>query len=364
MLSNNGESAVAMAGSQSGDEDKDKDKLGSYDKEHELYQKRVIDIVMNLITDNSSNAVKETLIRSDISKLCSFFTRTKTLDFLFPHMITILNEKTDWSVRAAFFDALCPVLTCIGWESVEIVKSLLEQGLRDSEEFVIHRTLITLSKIVEIGLLERQQIRHFLSSHITPLLCHPSLWIRHGAVNFVTAVCRQNLGILTSNGLNAADVLCSVAPLLNKFLKRTNLINYDREEILFNCLKKPIERAVYDSISQDGMSDQLFTYLIQRSEIRILTNQNYLPGYVDCADVNVQQFFEKLRELGFVEEDEDKLLHMRDFMEKTKISRLSSSLHNTDMTGSNLSTTSVLNPWQTSIIKENFILKDGFITIN
>ena len=107
-------------------------------------------------------------------------------------MITILNEKTDWSVRAAFFDALCPVLTCIGWESVEIVKSLLEQGLRDSEEFVIYRTLITLGQMVDVGLLDRQQICYFLGSHISPLLCHPSLWIRYGAVNFVTIVCKQS----------------------------------------------------------------------------------------------------------------------------------------------------------------------------
>jgi phosphoinositide-3-kinase regulatory subunit 4 len=158
---------------------------------------------MQLITDinpnaTSSNAIKETLIRADISKLCSFFSRQKTSEFLLPHMITILNEKTDWSVRAAFFDALCPVLTCIGWESVEIVKSLLEQGLRDSEEFVIHRTLNTLSKMVEIGLLDRQQIFYFLKNHITALLCHPSLWIRHGAVNFVTMVCKQKVNVTSA----------------------------------------------------------------------------------------------------------------------------------------------------------------------
>lgn len=304
-------------------------------------------------------------------------------------MITILNEKTDWSVRAAFFDALCPVLTCIGWESVEIVKSLLEQGLRDSEEFVIHRTLITLSKMVEIGLLDRQQICYFLSTHVTPLLCHPSLWIRHGAVNFITIVCRQNTSLnkstssrkeFTNNGLNTADILCSVAPLLSKFLQRKDLLNYDKEEILFNCLKKPIKRAVYDCICQEGRSDQLFSYLNQRSEIRLLTNQNYLPGYVDCSDPNVQRFFEKLCKLGFIEEDEDKLLHMKEFIDKTRISRLSSSLHNTDnmmmmtMSANNSITSS--NQWNSQITanntasnaqvlapKENYTLKDGYITI-
>ena len=360
---------------QTTDFDKDKEKFATYDKEYEYYQFRITEIVMHLITDinqtsngsSASNAVKETLIRSDISKLCSFFSRQKTSEFLLPHMITILNEKTDWSVRAAFFDALCPVLTCIGWESVEIVKSLLEQGLRDSEEFVIHRTLITLSKMVEIGLLDRQQICYFLSTHIAPFLCHPSLWIRHGAVNFITTVCKQNNNnkALNGTGLNTADILCSVAPVLTKFLQRSDLISYDKEEILFNCLKQPIKRAVYDRISQDGASDQLFIYLNQRSEIRCLTNQNYLPGYVDCTDQNVQQLFEKLCKLGFIEEDEDKLLHLKDFIEKTRISRLSSSLHNSDaIMNMNNSTTSVLNASSNLFIpRENFSLKDGYITI-
>lgn len=388
---------TAKAGMGGSRERLDESKIGSYDKEYEHYQNRVTDIVMQLITDinpnaTSANSIKETLIRTDISKLCSFFSRQKTSEFLLPHMITILNEKTDWSVRAAFFDALCPVLSCIGWESVEIVKSLLEQGLRDSEEFVIHRTLNTLSKMVEIGLLDRQQIFYFLKNHITALLCHPSLWIRHGAVNFVAMVCKQKINVTAMslsmsspfmprvtdseyqqsaaiNGLNTADVLCSVAPLLAKVLTRKDLINYDREEILFSCLKACIKRSVYDCLSQDGRSDQLFCYLNQRSEIRCLTNQNYLPGYVDCADPAVQQFFEKLCSLGLIEEDEDKLLHMKDFIEKTRISRLSSSLHNADnmiSSSTSLGTANVnaimSSPWASNM-KENFMTKDGCISI-
>jgi len=121
-----------------------------------------------------------------------------------------------------------------------------------------------------------------------------------------------------------------VAPLLSKVLARTHLLTYDREELLFACLQPPVSRPVYDRIGQDMRSDQLFCYLRQRSEIRLLTNRSYLPGYVDCADARVQQFFEELVALGLVEEDEDKLLHMRDFIEKTRMSRLSSSIHNRD----------------------------------
>ena len=303
------------------------------------------------------NAVKETLIRSHIGQLCAFFGRSRTTDFLLPHMITILNEKSDWWVRAAFFDALPPVLACIGWESVGIVKSLLEQGLRDSEEFVIHRTLLSLRSMVELGLLDKSQCVHFLANHVIPLLCHPSVWIRQGAVGFVAAVCKcnkkPNSSSSTSGGLNVVDILCSVVPLLNKFLRAssTDLVQFDEPAVLFACIKKPVTRLVYDTIAQDGRADALFSYLTQRSEIRQLNifngggggvsgsvgdggssnSHHYLPSYIDCTDQGVQELFEYLcGQCGFVEEDEDKLLHMREFLDKQRISKLSSSLHYTN----------------------------------
>jgi phosphoinositide-3-kinase regulatory subunit 4 len=331
--------------------------LPNYDTEYEDYQARVKAIVMNLITESSQsnssnvNAVKETLLRSDISKLCTFFGRQNTSIILLPHLATLLNEKTDWSIRAAFFDALCPILSCVGWESVDIVKSLLEQGLRDSEEFVIYRTLLCLCKMIEVGLFDKQQICHFLSLYVIPLLCHPSLWIRHGAVAYVASICRASKSNKLSNStsdcgggsgaLNTVDILCSVIPLLNKFLLKNKdmLIQlFDREEILFQCLKKPISRVVLDLISQDGRYDQLLVYLTQRAEIRclnIFNTQNFLPSYIDCSDSSVQELFEKLCNCGLVEEDEDKLLQMKDFLEKTRISRLSSSLYNNNNNNNN-----------------------------
>nr|AWV66700.1 phosphoinositide 3-kinase regulatory subunit 4 [Brachionus calyciflorus] len=332
-------------------------KYETYDKEYESYQTMVKDIVLSLLTDHgqnsqTTNAVREILISSDISKLCSFFQRQKTSEVLLAHMITVLNEKTDWSVRAAFFDSLCPVLSCIGWESVEIFKSLIEQGLRDSEEFVIYRTLISLAKMVEVGLLDKQQIYYFLSQHIAPLLCHPSLWLRHGSINFITTVCRQNS---KNSILNTADILCTISPILSKFLTRKDLLTYDKADILFQYLKPCLKRAVYDCISQDGRADKLFNYLSQRREIR-----NYLPRYIDCNDQDVQKFFDKLCILGFVEEDEEKLLEMKDFIDKTKMSRLSSSVHNADLTTSN-SSSGYNQTWLN--LRDNFYSKDGCIYV-
>ena len=69
--------------------------------------------------------------------------------------------------------------------------------------------------------------------------------------------------------------------------------------------------------------------------------------------------FEKLCALGLIEEDEDKLLHMKDFIEKTRISRLSSSLHNADnmissstsLGTANANTSMMSSPWAMSTMK-------------
>ena len=298
----------------------------TYDKEYENCQTRVKDIVLALLTDNLpnsqvTNAVKEILISSNITRLCLFFQRQKTSDVLLAHMITVLNEKTDWSVRAAFFDALCPVLSNLGWESIEIFKSLIEQGLRDSEEFVIYRTLLSLSKMAEIGLLEKQQIYYFLKNHVAPLLCHPSLWIRHGCVNFITTVCRNSKNSI----LNTADILGTVSTILAKFLLRNDLISFDKADILFESLKPCIKREILICISQSGNADTLFHYFYQRRDAR-----NYLPRYFEPDCINAKELFSKLCKLGFMEEDDEKILELKDFIEKTKRSQLSSSVNNTE----------------------------------
>lgn len=44
---------------------------------------------------------------------------------------------------------------------------------------------------------------------LAPFLCHPNLWIRYGAVGFITVVAQH---------LNIADVYCKLMPHLNPFI--------------------------------------------------------------------------------------------------------------------------------------------------
>lgn len=68
---------------------------------HELVQQKVV----TLLSD-PENIVKQSLLENGITRLCVFFGRQKANDVLLSHMITFLNDKSDWHLRAAFFDSI------------------------------------------------------------------------------------------------------------------------------------------------------------------------------------------------------------------------------------------------------------------
>ena len=136
---------------------------------------------------------------------------------------------------------LCPgvqgVAAYVGWQSSSILKPLLQQGLSDTEEFVIYKALNALTCMCQLGLLQKPHIYEFVSDisvrgrlvrsqivavlvsgfvtlcplplAVAPFLCHPNLWIRYGAVGFITVVAQH---------LNVADVYCKLMPHLNPFI--------------------------------------------------------------------------------------------------------------------------------------------------
>ena len=48
-------------------------------------------------------------------------------EVILSHMITFLNEKNNWELHLAFFDAIVDVATQIGHRSLDIVEALLQQ---------------------------------------------------------------------------------------------------------------------------------------------------------------------------------------------------------------------------------------------
>lgn len=70
---------------------------------------------------------------------------------------------------------------------------------------------------------------------IWPLMCHPNVWIRFGAVGFIAS---------TSKHLPKTDLWCIVYPLLRRFL-RSDIADIDEQSLLEN-MATPVSRQVYE----------------------------------------------------------------------------------------------------------------------
>uniref|UniRef100_A0A665U351 non-specific serine/threonine protein kinase n=1 Tax=Echeneis naucrates TaxID=173247 RepID=A0A665U351_ECHNA len=273
----------------------------NYDSElqalHEMVQQKVV----TLLSD-SENIVKQSLMENGITRLCVFFGRQKANDVLLSHMITFLNDKNDWHLRGAFFDSIVGVAAYVGWQSSSILKPLLQQGLSDTEEFVIFKALNALTCMCQLGLLQKPHIYEFVSD-IAPFLCHPNLWIRYGAVGFITVVAQH---------LNVADVYCKLMPHLNPFITQP-IIQIDKELVLLSVLKDPVSRSIFDYTLRSKDISSLFRHLLLRQKKRA----GSIPECPTPEDPAITQLLKKLLSQGMTEAEEDKLLALKDFMLKS-----------------------------------------------
>uniref|UniRef100_A0A1X7TYI4 non-specific serine/threonine protein kinase n=2 Tax=Amphimedon queenslandica TaxID=400682 RepID=A0A1X7TYI4_AMPQE len=91
---------------------------GTYDNElhqlHETFQS----IVVHLLSDNDSN-VKRAFLTHSAGKLCTFFGAQKAKEVILSHMITFLNDKSNWELHIAFFEAIVDVVSQIGERSLD-----------------------------------------------------------------------------------------------------------------------------------------------------------------------------------------------------------------------------------------------------
>ncbi|KFV74471.1 Phosphoinositide 3-kinase regulatory subunit 4 [Dryobates pubescens] len=273
----------------------------NYDTElqalHEMVQQKVV----TLLSD-PENIVKQTLMENGITRLCVFFGRQKANDVLLSHMITFLNDKNDWHLRGAFFDSIVGVAAYVGWQSSSILKPLLQQGLSDAEEFVIYKALNALTCMCQLGLLQKPHIYEF-ACDIAPFLCHPNLWIRYGAVGFITVVAQY---------LNIADVYCKLMPYLHPFITQP-IIQIDKEIVLLSVLKEPVSRSIFDYV----LRSKDITSLLRHLQMRQKKRTGVLPDCPPPEDPAIAQLLKKLLSQGMTEEEEDKLLALKDFMLKS-----------------------------------------------
>ncbi|XP_053378617.1 phosphoinositide 3-kinase regulatory subunit 4-like [Mercenaria mercenaria] len=299
------------------EEKEDTTDFSTYDHELQALQEIIQEKVVQLLND-ADNSVKRALLDNGITRLCVFFGRQKANDVLLSHMITFLNDKADWHLRGAFFDNIVGIAAYVGWQSSEIVKPLLEQGLSDQEEFIVHKSLGALKSLTELGLLQKQMLHYFVKI-VVPLLAHPGMWIRQGSVGFVSAIAAK---------LNIADIHCNLLPSIEPFLT-TKILQIEKEVLLLNALQEPVPRSVFDYVLRSPMVERIFAILQERHYMRDISRQGHKPAYPEMDD-SMSQIFKKLSFLGCTESHEDKILAMKEFILKLHRARAGSAESSTN----------------------------------
>ncbi|PWN52122.1 hypothetical protein IE53DRAFT_312700 [Violaceomyces palustris] len=291
----------------------------NYDAQLQLLQNVIQEQVTTLLTDPSA-AVKRSLL-SNIAPLCNFYGKAKTNDVLLSHMITYLNDR-NWLLREAFFETIVGVAPVAGERSLEeYILPLMTQALSDTEEFVVVRVLNGLTRLVEGDLFRKAKILDLLSSTVG-FLCHPNLWIREAAAGFVA---------MSVTRLNATEVWSIVYPSIRPLLKSD--IHEITELNLLDGVRRPLPRPVFqaavlwaskasktsfwrpssESKGKVGLRNGLGTEgigLLLGKTGRTLRQTTIARSEEDDG------YLDKLRTLGMENEDEVKLVALRDYIWK------------------------------------------------
>ncbi|KAL8740787.1 MAG: hypothetical protein Q9190_006551 [Brigantiaea leucoxantha] len=267
-----------------------------------------------LLTDSEASVRKAFL--GSVSSLCVFFGSLKANDVILSHLNTYLNDR-DWILKCSFFETIVGVATFIGGTGLEdFILPLMVQALTDSEEYVVERVISSFASMAELGLFQRSKIWEMVDI-VARFLMHPNLWIREAAAHFVASSTRF---------LSLADIHCIISPLVQPFLKMP-IIEFSETNVL-DALKKPLSRAVMDLAMTWATKSQnsLFWKPVQQQRAFSFGSTEQVIPTMSSKDLRAnalsktakseedQQWFSRLRNLGMVQDDEMKLLALREYV--------------------------------------------------
>ncbi|KAJ1353124.1 hypothetical protein KIN20_009686 [Parelaphostrongylus tenuis] len=199
-------------------------------------QKAISDI-FEMLCSSQENSVRHCAVnRNSLEKLYTFFGRMNCGEILLRHMITFLNVKSDWRLRAAFFESL-PI--CVQKNSFD-VKPLLQQGLHDFEELVVVHAIHCITVLIETAVLGRKEVLELLEDTL-PFLSHPNEWIRFMVIELL---------VLLDSRWTLADTLCRLLPMVRPYLSDTTLLRLNNKLVILSCLKSPIPRDIWKKVTE------------------------------------------------------------------------------------------------------------------
>ncbi|XP_064396061.1 phosphoinositide 3-kinase regulatory subunit 4-like [Halichondria panicea] len=281
---------------------------GSYDSELMQLQESFQGKIVHLLSD-ADTSVKKAFLKYSAGKLCTFFGPHRAKEVILSHMITFLNDKTDWELHGAFFECIVDVVTHLRHHSLSILEPLLQQGLSDCEETVVCKTIEAMTTLCREQVFDKPTLLEYVSG-LAPFLVHPNIWLRYGAVGFMIAVAGQ---------LDSVDVECYVLPKIHPFL-RLPVIQIQEVCILLSVLRDPVPRGVFDYLLKQQNIREIFECLTGRRVTRTMTHRDQEPNYVTIGG-NLIPTFKKLQSLGLDEEQEVNLIALKDHMLKQHLSK-------------------------------------------
>lgn len=271
-----------------------------YERELATLHDTIQTVILALLTDGQ-RIVKRTLVEMGIAKVCIFLGRSKAYDVVLSHMNTFLNDTEDKHLRGSFFDCIVGVAAFVGWTCSENLIPLLQQGLTDSEEFVITKAVRAITAFAELGLIEKPTLLEILRE-CSCFLVHPNLWIRHEVCALVTTSAKL---------MTMLDVQCKLLPVLRPFLK-ASLILVDQPEVLMDYLGAPVPRSIYDNVITFQAIDQFFALIDQRASLESKGPDGPSEGGRHLS----HQLLRRLVQDGLTEHMEQQLCAMRHLLVK------------------------------------------------
>ncbi|KAG7390614.1 phosphoinositide-3-kinase, regulatory subunit 4 [Phytophthora boehmeriae] len=247
----------------------------SFDKDLSVLHKMISRFVIQLTTPDqkaSSSLVKRALL-VDITRLCVFFGRERTLDVVLPQLITFLNDP-DWELRGAFFDYIVGVCSFVGRVAVEHnILPCIEQALFDVQEIVITKAVECLTGLCQLGLFQKKISTLVEKARMTcSLLLHPSWWIRDAVLKLMSQISGQ---------MGSVDANVFLSPLIRPFLRKTMMFLPDEDETevtrrLRDCCRLHVSRETFDRALLASSSSSGLNEVITEMEKSVSQNPEYI----------------------------------------------------------------------------------------
>lgn len=267
-----------------------------------------------LLTDDDASVRRAFL--TSVSSLCIFFGSSRASDVVLSHLNTYLNDR-DWILKCAFFQTVVGVATFIGGTGLEdFILPVMVQALTDPEEFVVGQVIYSFANMAELDLFQRSKTWEMVDV-VARFLVHPNIWIREAAAHFVSA-CTQFL--------SAADVHCMVSPLVQPYLKFA-IADYAESAIL-GALRKPFPRNVMElavtwatksqtsHFWKPAQKQRTFSFGSPEQAVATVSSKDLRPDLLSRLPKTEEdeQWLSRLRNLGMVQDDEIKLVALREYI--------------------------------------------------